>query len=187
MNTDTSIPMSAETAQELVRRSLALWGMSDSNFTMMRHNENLACQVEDGSEGRYLLRICQPRTTALAGEQQGVAAIESEIAWLSAVRKDTGLLLQEPVASIRGRYIESVDHPDGKRSIPVLLLTWIDGEMLTQKEPEAEQLLAEVGRVQRRVHEQARSWIIPKGFRRPLYDESALHPPSLTRSAPTSS
>ncbi len=174
MSADTSIPMSAEAAQSMIVRSLELWDIAGSTYSILRHNENLACRVQDRSGSEYLLRICQPRTTALAGKQQTVAAIESEMAWLLAVGRDTGLPVQRPVASTRDRYIETVSHPEEGRQIPVLLLTWTPGEMLTQKEPDAERLLREVGRVQRSLHEQAKHWAVPADFNRPFYDESAL-------------
>ena len=162
---ETAIPMSPEAAQELIHTSLGLWGMTGSAYKVLRHNENLACQVDDLAGNRYLLRICQPKTTALAGIQQEVDAIESEMAWVQAIRRDTDLPLQAPVASIRERYVEEVRHPKEDRTVPVLLLTWVHGEMLNQKEPDAERLLASVGRVQRMLHDQARGWQRPSWFR----------------------
>ena len=109
---ETAIPMSPEAAQELIHTSLGLWGMAGSAYKVLRHNENLACQVDDSSGNRHLLRICQPKTTALAGIQREVDAIESEMAWVQAIRRDTDLPLQAPVASLRGRYVEEVRHPE---------------------------------------------------------------------------
>ena len=174
MTDETAIPMSPETAQELVHRALMLWDMTGATYKILRHNENLACQVDGPAGARYLLRICQPKTTALAGIQQDPGAVESEMAWLRAIRRDTGLPVQQPVASVQGRYVEAVAHPEEDRAVPALLLSWIEGEMLTQKEPNAERLLAEVGRTQRRLHEQAKQWTAPQGFHRPQYDEASL-------------
>jgi Ser/Thr protein kinase RdoA (MazF antagonist) len=111
------------------------------------------------------------------GIQQEPDALESELAWLRAIRRDSGIMVQEPVASRGGRFVETVAHPDSEldaKPVPCLVLTWVEGSMFDQKAADAEPLSREIGRVQARLHAHARTWDPPPGFRRPVYGEEML-------------
>lgn len=185
---ENTLPLTSEAASDIVRGALALWGLESCESSIVRHNENLACRVTDpkneagsasGHKGAtdssgYLLRICLPKTSGWVGLQQDPDALMSELAWMEALRRDTGAALQKPVLSLAGKELESVTHPLTGKDIPCMLLTWLDGEMLNQKEPDAEGLAREFGRLQALFHSQARSWTPPAGFKRLVYDESML-------------
>jgi len=174
---DATSRLDPEVADGMVRSALSLWAMDGCGYRILRHNENLACQVEDASGRRYLLRICLPRDPAFVGIQQQPDALESELAWLQAIRRDTGIPVQEPVPSRGGCFIETVNHPDcegDEKPVPCLLLTWVDGRMFDQKDAHSEHLPKEIGRVQAMLHTHARTWHLPRGFRRPIYGETML-------------
>ena len=171
---DSTLPLSQGAVTRLISEALSRWGIESSSATVIRHNENLACRVDGPDGSKYLLRICLPRTARWIGMQQDLDALRSELLWIEALRRTTGLRLQRPVPSQRGVEIEEIPHPDTGKPVPCMLLTWIDGEMFTQKEAESEALAREFGRVQAMFHGLSRSWRPPDGFRRPIYDEAAL-------------
>lgn len=185
---DYALPLTPEATSELIRRALSLWGMDSCRSNVIRHNENLACRVDcpgmagasasapaAESDGKgYLLRICLPKTSAWVGLQQDVDALRSEILWIRDLRRDTGFVLQQPVPSLKGEELEIIRHPLTGTEVPCMLLTWLEGDMFSQKEPDAEDLAREFGRVQAIFHSQAKSWRPPTGFKRLVYDGAML-------------
>ena len=102
--------------RRLAHAALAAFGIADARFKLLRQAGNTLFRVympdlptsetsEDlFQEGQYLLRVHEP------GYQQP-DAIQLELAWLAAMRRDAGLPVPEPVPTLDGRLLLPVSLP----------------------------------------------------------------------------
>ena len=100
----------------------------------------------------------------------GHDAIASELAWLTALRRDGAAVTPIPIAGANGELIQRVagDALPGPRH--VVLFAWEDGE---EPDEEAQDLRARfeaLGEIAARMHLHVRAWPKPDGFRRFTWD-----------------
>jgi hypothetical protein len=76
---------------------LAAYGLEDARLTLLSHRYNTTFRVEVPG-GPYVLRISRPQV-------QTAETIESEMAWLGALRRETDLGVPEPVRSRDGPHV----------------------------------------------------------------------------------
>lgn len=134
----------------------------DSVAELVRYGENTTYRVSDC--GRVIaLRLARPG-------YQSRASIESEIAWMAALRAD-GIDTPEAVAGRNGEFVQEVALPDGETR-HVVAFEWVAGDPL----PEVVALdpWRRLGQIMAKVHGHARSWSQPAGFTRPAWDRDAL-------------
>jgi Ser/Thr protein kinase RdoA (MazF antagonist) len=133
----------------------------DAALTLLNISENATYAVDDPATGvRSVLRVHRP-------EYHALPAIESELAWIEALRTDgivrTPAVLPTPEAArvVVGR------HPDGEARHAVRF-AWAPGQ-----EPSGARLVEdfeELGEVTARLHGHARAWARPAGFTRFRWD-----------------
>jgi hypothetical protein len=107
------------------RTALASYGLEDARLTLQRYEQNTTFRV-DAREGPYLLRINRPRV-------QTPDTIGSEMAWLSALRRDTDLGVPEPVAARDGSFVILAGDPGVPEPHVCVLLRWLDGRFINQR------------------------------------------------------
>ena len=135
----------------------------DTSLTLLNISENATFRVDT------------PTPTIMRVHRQGYhsrAAIESELAWVGALR-DEGLVRTAPVISARdGRTVVQASHPDGETRNAVMF-EWLPGV-----EPPEDRLVDDfvtLGAITARLHLHAKSWVAPAGFTRFTWDfETAL-------------
>ena len=143
--------------------ALVPYGFSpDARLSLLSLSENATYRVDDADGRVAVLRVHR------TGYHQP-GAIQSELAWLTALRRDEGL-----------RTPEVYQAPDGRQVVDVVL----DGvcrqtvlfELLPGTEPQADQLPAQfeqLGEICARMHRHVRSWRPPPGFVRFTWDFDA--------------
>src|SRR5690606_24437972 len=73
-----------------VEPALSRWsGLAGGAVRLINHSENHTFQIDTQGQGSFTLRIHRPG-------YQSQPSIESELAWLAALRRDTGLPIPEP-------------------------------------------------------------------------------------------
>lgn len=128
---------------------------------------NLLFQVQDVDGCRYALRI------GIAG-RYGAEDHELETRWLVALRRDTDLLVAEPVARIDGGYVTQAVLPEIPRPLECVLFRWIPGCPLAESlSPHA---YTELGRAMARLHEHAASFPVPEDRRPHRWDRVFYRP-----------
>lgn len=117
---------------QLASIALEYYGVRESQIHFLRQAGNTLFRVQTDylqglpeagdlfEAGQYLLRVHQP------GDQE-VDAIELELAWLAAMRREASLPVQEPVAARDGRLLLSVEVPGVPGQRQCSLLRWIKG------------------------------------------------------------
>ncbi|MEH2008061.1 phosphotransferase enzyme family protein [Nostoc sp.] len=138
-----------------------------------RYNQNFATSGEYNEQGLFLLRIHYPITEFRDRIWQQHAVIESELMWLTALYRDTDLVVPYPVQNLSGNLITSVEIDDISETLNCTLLKWVDGSLL-DIEPTATQA-RRIGKLMAQLHQHASLWELPSGFTRPKYDWEQLH------------
>jgi Ser/Thr protein kinase RdoA (MazF antagonist) len=152
-------PATLETAQA----AMALYEVSPSaRAELIRYGENTTYRVIDGPRS-LALRLARP-------SYQTQASMESEIAWMSALR-ECGIDTPAPAPGRDGAFVQRVPEPGGQLRLAVAF-EWVEGVPL----PEVRGLDAwsRLGEIMATVHEHGRSWQPPAGFTRPAWDQNAV-------------
>ena len=146
----------------LARAALAQYpGVRDgARLTPLRHEHNATFRV-DGRGTSHLLRINRPDLHARA-------TIESEMAWLVALRQDTDLRVPQPVAATDGSHLVTASDTGVPGARSCVLLGWIEGRHVDRRL--TPQHLTRVGGMMAELQVHALGWTPPAGFGRPRLD-----------------
>jgi Ser/Thr protein kinase RdoA (MazF antagonist) len=149
----------------LARAALVEFGLSETRLSPLRHENNTTFRVDAADGSRYVLRLERPG-------QYPAEAIDSEMQWLTALRRDTTLGVPEPIPTRGGALMvqtSATGVPDGRL---VVLFRWLDGQFLHNRLAPGH--LASVGAFMARLHEHAANWTPPDGFARSRVDHILL-------------
>ena len=118
---------------------------------------------------RFCLRMHRSST-----QRPGYTYIASELAWLKAIRRDTGLVVPEPVPARDGSLIVEVGTEGGGAAgpRPCVLFRWVHGSFRGRSLSTS--ALEGVGEFMARLHMHSETFRPPKGFSRPHWDLDGL-------------
>lgn len=147
------------------REAIALWPqLQGAAIRLLNHSENHTF-LFDGPRGRYTLRVHRP-------DYQNSATIESELAWLAALGRDTEVPIAHPVAAANGRLLQQL--PDNRFAV---LFQFIAGEEPTH-ENDLGWLFEKLGTYAARLHLHSLAWVKPKAFKRQAWSASTILDPA---------
>lgn len=92
----------------------------------------------------------------------------SEARWLLALRRETDLLVPEPILNTEGALITTIEIPEVARPRHCVLFSWVPGEPPTREI--SPKVAAHIGTFTARLHIQSERFIPPVGFTRPYWD-----------------
>ena len=149
----------------VARRALAEYGVpSGSTLTLLNVSENATYAVDDPVSGeRTVLRIHRH------GYHDG-AAIESELAWLDALREEAGVRTPHVLPTPDGRRLLAMEEAGSPDPRHVVRFEWLPGSEPTPADEGLSGSFELLGALTARMHEHARSWRRPEGFRRFAWD-----------------
>jgi Ser/Thr protein kinase RdoA (MazF antagonist) len=116
---------------------------------------------ERPARSRYALRLYTENTT-------NSAMVLSELQWLNALRRDTGLLVPEPVPARNGALLTEVPIEGMAHAIRCVVFRWVDGRFIDASLTPLH--LERVGVLMARLHHHARTFSPPSSFTRPRWD-----------------
>jgi Ser/Thr protein kinase RdoA (MazF antagonist) len=146
--------------RRLGRTALTSFGVEAARLTLLRHEANTTFRAE--SEGEtFVLRINRPNV-------QTAQTIESEMAWLTALRRETDLGVPEPVRSRDGSFVVVAESAGVPVPHSCVLMRWLDGRFSDVRLAPVH--LRRVGILEARLHDHADRWTPPSGFLRPRVD-----------------
>jgi Ser/Thr protein kinase RdoA (MazF antagonist) len=152
-----------EKSTRLAQACLTRYELSPrATATLINYTENLTYRVDDPASGdRYIFRIYRPG-------YHDRRAIESELAWMSALRADAGVQTPGIVPARDGEAVLPLGDPGQPEPRFGAMFTFLDGA-----EPPEDRLadsFERLGEVAARMHRHSRSWRLPPGFRRPTWN-----------------
>lgn len=145
---------------QLAREALIHYGLNFAAPTLVNYSNNAVYHVHAGTY-QYALRIHRPGLKRLAW-------VKSELAWLTALRTDTGLAVPQPAAPIYFGTLPGVNEP-----VYCVLFRWLDGELLT-KNPVTEAQMVKIGAFAAQLHDYSAIFNTPDGFERPRLDYEGM-------------
>ncbi len=161
--------------RKLAQAALADYGLADARFKLVILAGNAVYRVFESDPapaendlykpGQYLLRVLHPFF-------QTSDAIELELAWLAAMRRDANLPIPQPVPTLDGRLLTQVSVPGVPEARDCSLLRWVQGRFIP-KGIKSHHYRAQ-GRLMAAMHAHAAQWQIPAGLTKRCYDWDAL-------------
>lgn len=146
-------------------RAIPLWRqLQGATARLINYSENHTF-LFDGPAGRYTLRVHRP-------DYQDADTIESELAWLSALRRDTDLCIAEPVAGADGTLLQSFSTPQGEIRHAVLFRFIAGNE--PQMGEDLAPLFTALGAASATLHRHVIGWQMPPGFRRQAWNAASI-------------
>jgi Ser/Thr protein kinase RdoA (MazF antagonist) len=144
--------------------ALASYGFSpQARLSLLSLSENATYRVDDAADGR--IAVLRVHRTGY----HDAGAVQSELAWLTALRRDEGLRTPAVYSALDGSDVVDVVL-DGVTRQTVLF------ELLPGTEPQPDQLAAQfeqLGEICARMHRHVRTWRRPPGFVRFSWDFDA--------------
>jgi len=137
--------------------ALAQYPPAFGHLAPLTHEENTTFRAEDATGARYVLRISRPGKHTLE-------EVRSEVAWLAALRRDTGLGVPEPVPTRDGDLAILVAGEGVPEARICALFRWVEGRFVNAGL--TPQHSAQVGAFAARMHEHVAGFVPPAGFTR---------------------
>jgi len=126
------------------------------------HAFNTTFQVTDGEGNRYALRIIRPGKSS-------VVEVQSELAWLVALHRDTDLVVPDPVPTREGALLTVAGAPGVPEPRICALFRWVPGRFVRSRLMPRH--LEQVGRLMARLQDHAHGFQLPSSFTRPRIDD----------------
>ncbi len=157
---------------ELARAALVHWGLEGSELRLIKYRENAVFEVIDANGNNYALRI---HRHAYHSDQE----LRSELQWMAALN-ESGILVPTlvPTSNAEPFVLVSVEAVPEPRQIDIF--EWVTGRQLGSVEegishPDAVvDIYHTLGSLAAKLHNQAVSWTLPKGFVRHAWDVDGL-------------
>ena len=124
------------------------------------HSENRVYRLGTGDGGRYILRLHRP------GYHNAIE-VQSELAWIGALRRESGLLVPEVIATRDGQSIARITLPG--ETAPRLAVLFVEnaGDLPDETDPRLPEIFEALGAATARCHLHVQTWSRPDGFLRP--------------------
>lgn len=161
--------MSRLQLDDIAHRALARYALPDHRLRFLRHGDTATYKVETSDGDARLLRVHVPVTLAMGSHGAEARAVESELLWLEALRRETPLPLQTPVRNLDGDLVTAVRIPGGAAEVNCTLLGWLAGEPY-HRDLETERTAHHIGEILAILHDHASRWEPPEGLTRPRRD-----------------
>jgi Ser/Thr protein kinase RdoA (MazF antagonist) len=152
----------------MVAQGLARWGLPRATaISLLNLSENATFVLGDPAAGREL--ILRVHRVGYSSAQE----IQSELAWMSALRRDGVIDTARPLPGRDGEWVQVLESPSGGPSRYAVAF-----ERLPGAEPnpgsDAVAWFERLGEVTARMHRHARAWTLPAGFCRKRWDLDAM-------------
>ena len=140
--------------RKLAEEALAQYDLKVQAFHTLLHLENTTFRVESG-EKQFVLRINRP-------DHRTETQILSEALWLAALRRDTRLVVPEPVANRQGEFVTGAAASGVPQERSCVLFGWVQGTFYRNRiSPVA---LERVGWFTAQLHQHAMGYDPPAEF-----------------------
>jgi len=151
-----------ESLQRELSAELGRWGLSASTrLSLLSISENATFRADDPERDEPLvLRVHRPG-------YHSVAEIESELAWIAALRAESIVLTPQPLPTLDGDSIATFEHDGSSRQ--AVAFEFMPGRELDGSR-DLQRDFRRLGAITARLHGHALRWSRPDGFTRKTWD-----------------
>jgi len=157
--------------RKIAKLALASYGLVQIEPKFVNYGGNGLYQIDVPAnksipQGTYALRLHQP-------DYMRREYINSEMDWLSALNQE-GIIVPKPVRNMDGNWLVVIDSGyDAPQPRTCTMVRWTRGRLM-RKSIRSKHFYS-LGKAIAKIHNQARSWKLPKGFVRPHWDWEGLY------------
>lgn len=138
---------------KLANEIIAYYALDDPEISFMRHHENITYKLTEKRQNRsFLLRIHVPVTEGLAGIQQTLEGLQSEMTLLRELHLHRVIHVQEPIVNRFGEWVTVFPSRELSASCFATLPTWIEGATLSLQEEQADEIVFALGEMLATLH-----------------------------------
>lgn len=149
-----------------IEQSLNLWReVEGAQARLINHSENQTFQIDTTAEGSFTLRVHREG-------YQSPQTIESELAWLAALRRDTDLPVPEPLPGKDDKLLQIMAVRGGEPR-PAVLFRHVKGSEPTP-DSNLGDLFVTLGTYAAKLHRHASDWERPAGFQRQVWQAATI-------------
>ncbi len=141
--------------RDLALRALARYDLAVTSVRPLTTHYNAVFRVDTADGDRVVLRVNRPGNRSLVD-------IRSELAWLEALRRETDLVVPEPLSTREGDFVTTVEAPGVPEPRHCVLFAWIAGRGVDDRP--TPRTLSNLGAAMARLHEHADRFVPPPGF-----------------------
>ena len=162
---DLSAEDVAARLEPVARRALGEYGLPDeATLTLLNVSENATYAVDDPTTGlRTVLRVHRHG-------YHDLPEIESELAWLDALRAEAGVRTPHVLPTADGRRVLAMSEAGSRDPRYVVHFEWLPGAEPNPTDERLPESFVLLGEITARMHRHARSWHRPAGFHRFAWD-----------------
>lgn len=153
------------------RRALEDYPVEPIRLRLLQHDFNTTFRLDAADGSKFAVRIDLNR-------RKPVSALDSEMAWLAAIDRDTDVRVPVPLATRGGALHVPVDVDGLDATLHMAVMSWLPGRDLDVPTVPA---MSELGRQTAQLHEHAASWQVPPGIEFPSIEEVLMDSPDRLR------
>ncbi|GER90220.1 homoserine kinase [Dictyobacter vulcani] len=159
----------------LAEAALTQYDIGSARLTLVSHGDHAVFRVTSYTKAGLITPESTPQTDNgrfalhlwwLDGFARSLWL--SELQWLQALRRETELLVPEPVLNRAGAWMQTVQVEDIEQECICILLRWVPGRSIDSGLTPT--LFERVGTFMARLHQCARTFVPPSDFVRPRWD-----------------
>jgi len=156
---------------EQIETRLDLWpGLNGATATLINLSENHTFRLDTPDGRHHVLRVHRPGYHTRQG-------IESELAWLAALRQDTDLPTVTSLPGKNSNMLQYIHFPETGMATFAVLFEFEPGQNAEELD-DLTALFTDLGRMSAICHRHAETWQIPAFFERPVWDDKAVLNPN---------
>ncbi len=153
-------PGQARRLRLLAIKALREYDVTPERITLLHHWTNTVFRI-DTDKGRYALRICQPLGA------NGAKLVRSELRWLVALKKHTGLDVPEPVSTQGNDLLTVVQGERVPGARCCVLFSWVEGRF-KHRDQLSPKTFDKVGGLMAKLHRHVETSPPSQNFERPV-------------------
>ncbi|WP_404404394.1 phosphotransferase enzyme family protein [Pelagibacterium halotolerans] len=147
--------------------ALANWsGLEGSDATLVNLSENHTFRIDTPTGDKHILRVHRP-------DYHSRLAIESELAWMRALRADAGLFTPRPIPGEDGAFVQKApfeSHNDVRHMVLFAFETGTEPEVGDDLAP----VFTQLGALAAQCHAHVERWTQPEPFERQIWTAEAI-------------
>lgn len=154
---------------KIAAKAVQLYYPTFSSVRLLNHSENITYLAERKNGNPAILRLNRPG-------YHTKTELEAELIWMEAIKKDTSIVLPEPIAGSNGKLIQAIPgiHTNGQ-TVHCMMFTFLEGETPDENnEQDLFDYFERLGEITAQLHHHVEHWEKARSICRPVWDYDTM-------------